>query len=270
MTTEGILLERKGHIAVVTLNRPSRLNAFNSLMFTELQRVTAELKSRLPRVIIITGAGDKAFSAGFDVNPDNPLLMELYDAMGKKDRPAIVRGMKFVIDTVGNFTSLPVPVIAAINGLAYGGGAELSIRSDMRVMNKKAVICMSEVTLGLMPDWGGGATLAHLIGPARAADLILSARKVPADEALQLGLVNRVSDNQCLEEAMALAEMISKNGPRAIRHSLSVIRQSRDLSLAKTLDLELEEAVTLVESGESVHGVTAFLEKREADFPDIE
>lgn len=271
MTSEGIVLERKGRIAVVTLNRPSRLNAFNRLMLEELGRVTAELKKRLPRVIIITGAGDKAFSAGFDVNPDNPLLMELYDAMGKKDRPAIIRGMRFVIDTVGNFVSLPVPIIAAINGQAYGGGAELSIRCDMRVMNKKAVICMSEVKLGLMPDWGGGATLAHLIGPARAADLILSARKVSADEALHLGLTNRVSDDdRCLDEALALAEAISKNGPRAIRHALSVIRQSRNLSLDKTLELELEEAVTLVESGESVHGVTAFLEKREADFPDIE
>jgi enoyl-CoA hydratase len=138
-------------------------------------------------------------------------------------------------------------------------------------MNKKAVICMSEVKLGLMPDWGGGATLAHLIGPARAGDLILSARKVSADEALHLGLTNRVSDDdRCLDEALALAEAISKNGPRAIRHALSVIRQSRNLSLDKTLELELEEAVTLVESGESVHGVTAFLEKREADFPDIE
>jgi len=270
MTAEGIILERKGHIALVTINRPSRLNAFNAFMFAELERVTEELKDNLPRVIIITGAGDKAFSAGFDVNPDNPLVVEMYDAIGKKDRQGLVDGMKVVRDAVDAFIALPVPIIAAINGLAYGGGAELSIRCDMRIMDKNAVICLSEVRLGLMPDWGGGAALAHLIGSSRAADLILSARKVSAGETLHLGLANRVSDSGCcLDEAIELAEAISKNGPRAVRHALKVIRQSRNLSLDDALALELVEAVNLVESEECVHGITAFLEKRAADFPDI-
>lgn len=270
MAAEGIQLEKKGRIALITINRPSRLNAFNSFMISELQRVADELKKNLPRVIIITGSGDKAFSAGFDVNPDNPLVMELYDALGKKDRQAIVKGMRFVRDTVDDFVSLPVPIIAALNGLAYGGGAELSIRCDMRVMDKNAVISLSEVRLGLMPDWGGGAALAHLMGSARAADLILSARKITADEALQIGLANRVSDSgRSLNDALALAEAISENGPRGVRHALAVIRQSRNMSLDESLAMELKEAAALVESGECVHGITAFLEKRKADFPDI-
>lgn len=121
-----------------------------------------------------------------------------------------------------------------------------------------------------MPDWGGGATLAHLIGSSRAADLILTARKVPADEAVSLGLANRISrPGQCLEEALNLADMISKNGPRAVRCALQVIRQSRNRTLHQSLDLEAEQAVSLIVSGECFHGVAAFLEKREPDFPDI-
>lgn len=270
MAAEGIHLEKRGPVGLVTINRPSRLNAFNTFMISELQRVTNELKASLPRVIIITGSGDKAFSAGFDVNPDNPLVTELYDALGKKDRQAIIKGMRFVRDTVDDFVSLPVPIIAAVNGLAYGGGAELSIRCDMRVMDKNAVINLSEVRLGLMPDWGGGATLAHLLGSAKAAELSLSARKVDAQEALRIGLANRVSESgHCLDDAFELAEAISINGPRAVRHALAVIRQSRNMSLDDSLAMELDEAAALVESGECVHGITAFLEKRKADFPDI-
>jgi enoyl-CoA hydratase/carnithine racemase len=122
-----------------------------------------------------------------------------------------------------------------------------------------------------MPDWGGGATLAHLIGPARAADLILTGRKVAAGEAINLGLVNRISrPGQALEEAMSVAEMIAKNGPRAVTHALDMIRQSRNLSLDKTLDLEAQNAVSLIATGECFYGVSAFLEKKEPDFPDID
>lgn len=268
MTTEGIRLERRGHAALVILDRPSRLNAFNTMMFDALRRVAGELKQTLPRAVVVTGSSDRAFCAGFDVNPDNPLVVKLYEAMGKKDRQGIIDGMKVVRDAVDAFVSLPVPIIAAVNGLAYGGGAELASRCDMRVMDPNAVICLSEVRLGLMPDWGGGAALAHLLGPAQAADLILSARKVKADEALQLGLVNRVSEaGRCLDDALALAEAISQNGPQAVRHALAVIRQSRNMSLDQSLALEMEQAVALVESGECVHGITAFLEKRKPEFP---
>ncbi|WP_041280564.1 enoyl-CoA hydratase/isomerase family protein [Desulfosudis oleivorans] len=270
MTTEGIRLEKRGSIALVLLDRPSRRNAFNTMMFDALKRVTAELEQALPRAVIVTGTGEKAFCAGFDVNPDNPLVVELYEAMEKQDRQGMMDGMKVVREAVDAFVSLPVPIIAAINGLAYGGGAELASRCDMRVMDKNAVICLSEVRLGLMPDWGGGAALAHLLGPAKAADLILSARKVGADEALQLGLANRVSaPGRCLDEALVLAGAICENGPQAVRHALAVIRGSRNMTLDQSLDMEMEKAVDLVASGECVHGITAFLEKRKAEFPDI-
>jgi len=269
MSHAGIRLKREGQTALVILNRPERLNAFDAFMFNELQRVTEMLRQDLPRAVVITGAGDKAFSAGFDVNPDNPLVTELYQALEKRDQAGITRAMKVVREAVDAFAALPIPIIAAVNGLAYGGGAELSTRCDLRVMDPAAVICLSEVRLGLMPDWGGGPALAHLVGPARAADLILTARKVDADEALQMGLANRKSrPGQAVAEALGLAAAMAANGPRAVRAALTVIRQSREMSLTEALALELEQAVELVQSGECVHGIAAFLEKRTADFPD--
>jgi enoyl-CoA hydratase len=268
MTGQRIMLAYKDRVAVVTLNRPRRQNAFDRAMFLELARVVNELKEKLPRAVVITGV-ENAFCAGFDVNPDNPWVAELIAAVetsASKPAEGLIRDLRAVSD---EFASLPVPLIAAVNGLAYGGGAELAVRCDLRIMAPDAVICFSEVRLGLMPDWGGGATLAHLIGASRAADLILTARKVGADEAVALGLANRISrSGKCLEDALALAEAISKNGPRAVRSALSVIRQSRDMTLQQNLALEADLAVKLIVSGECFHGVAAFLEKREPDFPD--
>jgi enoyl-CoA hydratase len=268
MTEQRIILERKDRVAVVTLNRPQRQNAFDRAMFMELGSVVRQLKEDLPRVVVITGV-EKAFCAGFDVNPDNPWVAELIAAVETSaTEPAekLIRDLRAVSD---EFAFLPVPLIAAVNGLAYGGGAELAVRCDLRVMDPDAIICFSEVRLGLMPDWGGGATLAHLIGASRAADLILTARKVRADEAAALGLANRISrPGRCLEEALGLAEAIAKNGPRSVRSALSVIRQSRDMTLEQNLALEADLAVKLIVSGECFHGVAAFLEKREPDFPD--
>jgi len=270
MSEEGIFLERKGSVAIVTIRRKQRRNAFNQFMFYELSKITETLKSELPRAIVITGGGDNDFSSGFDVNPDNPWVSEFINSVEKADRAPAEKLIHQIRKIVDAFVSLPVPIIAALNGLAYGGGAELAVRCDLRIMDPNAEICFSEVRLGLMPDWGGGATLAGLIGPSRAADLILTARKVLAGEAINLGLVNRVSrPGDCLAEAVRMAEVISKNGPRAVSSALKVIRRSRNQSLHQSLDLEAAEAVSLMASGECVHGVTAFLERRAPEFPDI-
>ncbi len=271
MPEEGILLEKKDKVAIVTINRPQRRNAFNEHMFLALGRITGELKKTLPRAIVITGGGEDAFSAGFDVNPDNPWVADLINAVEKADRTPADNLIGQVRKIVDEFVSLPVPIIAALNGLTYGGGAELAVRCDLRVMDPNAVICFSEVRLGLMPDWGGGATLAHLVGPSRAADLILTARKVQAGEAINLGLVNRICrPGDCLDEAVRLAKMISKNGPRAVSSALNLIRKSQNQSLNMSLDLEADQAVSLIVSGECFHGVAAFLEKKEPEFPDVD
>jgi enoyl-CoA hydratase len=269
MKDYGVRLARQGHIAVVTLDRPAKQNSFDQHMWEALDKVVADLQTNLPRVIVLTGAGDKAFSAGFDVNPDNPLLKPLLVAMETHDKGPAYDLICRIRTSIDSLVSLPVPIIAAINGLAYGGGAEIASRCDLRVMDPDAVICFSEVRLGLMPDQGGVVGLTRLVGASRAADLILTARKVGAGEALQLGLINRVSSPaKALEEALSLALSIAANGPRAVRHALAVIRKTGDLTALEALELETQEAVTLIASGECIHGVSAFLTGQPPEFPE--
>lgn len=251
-----------GAVAVVTLDRPERRNALDANMWADFDRVVGELEADLPRVVVVTGAGDRAFSAGMDVNPDNPQVGGLMTAVATHDRAPVHAMLAPIRGCVDRLVALRVPVIAAVNGLAYGGGAEIATRCDLRVADPAAVICFSEVTLGLMPDWGGGVALTRLLGPARAADLILTARKVAADEALALGLVNRVSaPGQALAEALAIAQGMAARGPTAIRFALEVIRRTPELPLADALALELDRAVALIASGECVPYITAFFSR---------
>ncbi|NTW17830.1 MAG: enoyl-CoA hydratase/isomerase family protein [Syntrophaceae bacterium] len=269
MSEYGVCCERKDKIAVITFNRPDRRNAFIEAMWSGREETIKELKDHLPRAIIVTGSG-KTFCTGFDINPDNPQISGLIEAIQKQERPPIEILIKRLQSAVNDLVTLPVPVIAAINGDAYGGGAELASRCDLRVMDPHAVICFAEVKLGLMPDWGGGPGLTRLIGASHAADVILTGRKVGANEALRIGLVNRVSaPGMALDEAMAIAKMIAKNGPRAVRHALTVIRQSQELTMTQALELECREAVTLIASGECIQGITAFLSKQPPEFLDI-
>lgn len=266
-----VTLERRGAVAVLTLDRPERHNAMSEAMWDALEARLDELEAALPRAVVLTGAGEIAFCAGFDVNPDNPQVSRLMASVQNGDRgpaEALLRRLRGAIDRL---VGLPVPVIAALNGLAYGGGAELAVRCDLRVSDPAARLCFSEVRLGLMPDWGGGPALARLLGPSRATDLILTARRVGAEEALQLGLVNRVSaPGQAREEALALAGAIGENGPRAVRAALSVLREAGDRPFAEALEVELGRAADLIASGECLHGIPAFIAKKTPVFPDVE
>ena len=266
---DSVVLEYRGRCAVITLNRPDKRNAFDREMWTGLESAVGQLRKKMPRVIVVTGAGDRAFSAGFDVNPANPQVASLMEAVQKHTRGPVEKLIEYIRQTVDSLVDLPVPVIAAINGLAYGGGAELAVRCDMRLIDPGAVVCFSETRLGLMPDWGGGVALTRLAGRSIAADLILTGRKVGAEEAFSLGLVNRVSKpGRVVVESLEIAEAISKNGPRAVQAALKVIRGSADLPLREALKCETSIASDLVASGECVHGITAFLSKKDPDFPD--
>jgi enoyl-CoA hydratase len=272
MSDYGIRLDYtgpKGHIALVTLDRPDKRNAFDETMWAALESVATGLKERLPRAVVVTGAGDKAFSAGFDVSPENPQVARLITALNEKKRKPIEELILRIRGAVDGLVMLPVPIIAAVNGLAYGGGAELAVRCDVRVMDPDAVISFSEVRLGLMPDWGGGVALARLVGRSRAAELILTGKKVGAHEAFSIGLVNRVSEKgSALRLALEIAGAISGNGPKAVRHALSVIRTTPDMPVDEALDFESERAIDLIETGECVEGIGAFLGKREPEFGD--
>jgi len=267
MTVE---LERVGHVALLTLNRPERLNALNEAMWRGIDDALDKLEAELPRALVITGAGEKAFCAGMDINPDNPQIAALVTAVQQGDRgpcEALLRGLR---KTVDRLVDLPIPVIAAINGLAYGGAAEIATRCDLRVVDPKAMIAFSEVRLGLMPDLGGGPALARLLGPGKAADLILTARKVGAEEALALGLANRISEAGGVKEAgIALGQAIADNGPRAVRSALKVIRCAADMPLDQALEFELNQAADLIASGECQHGITAVMSKQKPNFPAI-
>ncbi len=270
MEKKNMSIERNGNIAIVTINRPERMNAFDESLFSKLEKVTEELKLDLPRAVVITGAGDKSFSAGFDVNPDNPMVKRIIEAASKKDPKPARELIESIRRAVNGFVTLPVPIIAALNGSAYGGGAELAMQCDMRIIDPDSVICFSETKLGLMPDWGGCAALARIAGSSLASELILTARKVSADESLRTGIVNRISaKGDVLGEALSIARTIAANGPRAVRHALAVIRESRNLTFRQSLEMESEQAVLLISSGECFHGVGAFLNKQEPVFPEI-
>ena len=271
MDDYGIRLHRQEHLAVIILDRPAKQNSFDQHMWDGLDKVVAELESSLPRVIVLVGAGDNAFCAGFDVSPENPLNKPLLVAMETHDKGPAYDLIHRIRTSTDSLVLLPVPIIAAINGLAYGGGAEIASRCDLRVMDPHAVICFSEVRFGLMPDHGGIVGLTRLVGASRAADLILTARKVGAEEAFQLGLVNRISaSGKALDEALSLALSIAQNGPRAVRHALAVIRKTDDLTSKDALDMETEEAATLIASGECIYGVSAFLTRQKPEFPEPE
>ena len=271
MTDYGITLEYLDHIAIIRFERPERRNAFNEVMWNEFDGVITQLKQKIPRVVILTGAGDGSFSAGFDVNMDNPQVSGLIEVVETHDRAPVEKLIQRIRSVIDRLFAVPVPIIAALNGSAYGGGAELAVRCDMRVMDPEAVICFSEVRLGLMPDWGGAAALPRLIGPARAAEMILTARKVTAEEALSCGLVNRISlPGKALAESIDLARMIADNGPRAVRSALEVIRSTSNPSLDNALALEMDKAISLIATGECFYGISAFLSKEKPEFPDSE
>lgn len=266
---DTVLLERLGHVAHLVFNRPERKNAFNAAMWEDLAQCVETLRADLPRVLVVSGNPSGGFSAGFDVNPDNPMVVEFMQALEHGDRRPVEALIARIRTPVDALTGLPVPVIAAVNGDAYGGGAELAMRCDMRLMANDARICFSEVTLGLMPDWGGGVALTRLVGRARAAELVLSAEPVTSDRAFAMGLVNRVcAPKAAIADALALAEKIAANGPMAVRTALSVIRDTPDLPENLALDLESARAVDLILSGECVHGITAFLSGKPPEFPD--
>jgi enoyl-CoA hydratase/carnithine racemase len=202
-----------------------------------------------------------------DLNPDNPHIAGLVAAVRDHDRAPVETMLRDLHGALDQLFALPVPIIAALGGLAYGGGAEIAARCELRVADPGATLCFSEVRLGLMPDLGGGVALARLVGPARAADLILTARKIGATEAHAIGLLDRVTaPGAAVADAVALAEQIARNGPRAVRAALSVLRRGVDLPWPDALALEVETATQLIASGECQAGITAFLTRTEPTF----
>ena len=249
--------ERKDSVAIIRLNRAEKLNALSREMIVALGEIFTNIESQPDlRAIIITGAGDKAFCAGTD-------LTELTDLTTIQPLEVTERGQSLcnLID------SCRVPVIAAVNGIAAGGGCELALACHMRMASPNASFSLPETKLGIIPGYGGTQRLAREIGRGRALEIILTGRTVRAEEALRIGLTNRVAaTGGLLTEAESLAREISNLAPLAIRACLEAVTRGIDLPLAEGLALEAQLFSSLFATNDMREGTRAFLEKRQPVF----
>ena len=250
-----IRYEVEGHVAILTIDRPDALNALSSEVLFELGMALelAESDSEV-RALIVTGSG-KAFVAGADIKA----LRDLSD--GFAGREAALAGQ----DVMNTLAAMPFPTIAAINGYALGGGLELALAADLRVAAPQAKLGLPEVGLGLIPGYGGTQRLPRLIGQGRALDLILTGRHVAAEEALQLGLVNRVADDP-VAAAKELAGSILKNAPIALGLAKEAVVRGLDVTLNQGLEIEADLFGLAANTDDAREGTSAFLEKRAAEF----
>jgi enoyl-CoA hydratase len=253
----NLLIERQGGITVLFIQRPDVLNALNRETLGEIEDFTRQFNADPePGALIVTGSGDKSFISGADINE-----LAVLDPRGAED---ISRFGQRVLD---GLERSPKPVIAAINGYAFGGGCELALACHIRLASENAVLGLPEVSLGIIPGYGGTQRLPRLIGMGRALELITSGRRVKADEAERIGLVNRVVPReQLMPEAMKLAQAILKNGPLAVTAVLEAIARGRDLPMDAALRLESGLFGILAASEDMHEGLKAFLEKRPAQF----
>lgn len=262
VTTEGIAAELKhvdisleDGVATLTIERPEALNALNGELLFELGVAFEVVESDADvKALVVTGAG-RAFVAGADVKA----LSELSDGFG--GREAALTGQ----DVMNTLAAMPFPTIAAIHGFALGGGLELALAADVRVAQRGAKLGLPEVGLGLIPGYGGTQRLPRLIGQGRALDLILTGRHVDAEEALQLGLVNRVSD-EALASARELALAMIKNAPIALGLAKEAVVRGMDVTLNQGLEIEADLFGLAASTQDAAEGTRAFLEKRAAEF----
>lgn len=253
---ERINLEVKEGIAVLTMNYPKSLNALSGITLKELSEAIdyiSEAKEILG--VIITGAG-KAFVAGADISQ-----MKDYKSEEGREYAGFAQG---VFNKIEN---LEKPVIAAINGYALGGGCELAMSCDIRIASDKAVFGQPEVNLGVIPCFGGTQRLTRLVGIGVAKELIFTGRMVKAEEAKELGLVNKVvSADELLKVALEMMGLIKTKAPLAVKYSKVAINRGRDLDLNNALELEKDIAGLSFASEDKDEGMAAFLEKRKAEF----
>ena len=257
MAFDNLLLERDGAIAIVTVSRPKVLNALNSQTLDELRRAMLDLKGdEGVRVIVLTGAGEKSFVAGADIN-------ELAVQTPASGREHALAG-QHVFDVIEN---LGKPVIAAINGYALGGGCELAMACTLRLAADSARIGQPEITLGLIPGYAGTQRLPRLVGKGKAMEMILTGAPIGADEALRIGLVNRVVPAaELMKEARTLAAQMAASAPIAMRYIINAVSHGMDMPFAEACQYEATLFGLVASTDDMREGTTAFLEKRKAVF----
>ncbi len=256
-TTEELLVEREAALAVVTINRPKVLNALDVRTLEALGRTIGELgRDDAVRAVIVTGAGDRAFVAGADITELaelSPTAGRIYAARGQ----AVLQG----IEQMGK------PVVAAINGFALGGGCELAMACTLRLAADSAVLGLPEVKLGVLPGYAGTQRLTRLVGQGRALELILRGRHVGAEEAREIGLVNRVVPRaELMSEARALGTELAAGAPLALRYAIEAVTRGPALAFAEACAHEAALFGLAMASEDMREGTRAFLDKRSPSF----
>jgi enoyl-CoA hydratase len=256
--TRTVQIDREDDgLAIITVNRPDKLNALNAETVRRLDEVLREARGDDDvRAVIVTGSGEKAFVAGADIG-------EL-STMGPIDGIRISRDGQ---DTFRLLERMPKPVIAAVNGFALGGGLELALACHMRVASSRAKFGLPEVKLGIIPGYGGTVRLPRLIGRGRATELMLTGDMIDADEAFRIGLVNRVEEpGNLMAAARELARRMTANGPIAIALALEAVDRGMSTTIDDALVLESNLFGLLASTEDMREGMSAFLEKRKAEF----
>lgn len=257
MDYQNILIASENTIATITINRPTKLNALNIETIQELHQAIETLeKETAVSVIIITGAGEKAFVAGADI-------AEFADFSIAEGTQLAEQGQTLLFDCIENLTK---PVIAAVNGFALGGGLELAMSCQFRVASDNAKMGLPEVSLGLIPGYGGTQRLPQLIGKGRAMEMIMTAGVIAADEALRIGLVNHVvTQNELIDFCKAIAQKIIKNSPVAIGQAIKAVNANYKEGI-NGYATEIELFGQCFGTEDFKEGTKAFLEKRKAAF----
>jgi len=245
-----------GRIATVVINRPEALNAFDADHLRDLTEVFRDLRTnREVRAVVLTGAGDRAFAAGADIRAMRDMDQEAGRTFGRLGHAAAMA-----------IESMPRPVIAAVNGFALGGGCELALASDIRLASENAVFAQPEVGLGIPPGWGGTQRLPRIVGPGLAAELIFTGRRVKAEEALRVGLVNAVFPAESLlTEAQAMANLIAANSPLAVAAAKQAMAAAYG-ETGKGLAIELDFFARAFTTHDQHEGMSAFIDKRKPAF----
>ena len=244
--------ETEGRIAIITINRPEALNALNEDVLKDLKAAFEKVDQNEIRAIILTGAGEKSFVAGADIAAMSTMTKKEGEVFGK-----------FGNDIFRMIETFPIPVIAAINGFALGGGNELAMSCDIRICSDNAMFGQPEVGLGITPGFGGTQRLARIIGVGKAKELVYGARNIKADEAYRLGLVNNVYPQaELLAAAKKLAGIIAANAPIAVRNCKKAMNDGLQVDMDKAIAIEEKLFGDCFETADQKEGMGAFLEKR--------
>ncbi len=254
---ENLRYEQKGHVAFVTLDRPEAMNAFNYDLLVELAQITESIRINPDiRIVIFTGSGERAFSVGADLK-ERKTLTDLQ----------VKRNIYKIGEVFSAVEQLPQPTIAMMNGFAFGGGMELALACDFRIAADTASMGLTETGLGIIPGAGGTQRLPRLIGEAKALELILTARRLTAAEALNYGVVTKIASSDDLaKETAAFAESILANGPIALQQAKFAIKQGMNVDLQTGLAIERKAYEITIPTEDRVEALNAFAEKRKPVF----